>query len=74
VGDIGQARVRLTELLKVDSHKDRAQAELDRINQLQQAQGTTGPAQAAARPSPKRATAPAATSATQSAPAADTDF
>ncbi|HEY3817167.1 MAG TPA: zf-HC2 domain-containing protein [Polyangiaceae bacterium] len=74
VGDFGQARVRLTELLKVDSHKDRAQAELDRINQLQQAQGTTGPAQAAARPSPKRATAPAATSATQSAPAADTDF
>ncbi|HEY2511006.1 MAG TPA: zf-HC2 domain-containing protein [Polyangiaceae bacterium] len=60
IGDFGQARVRLTELLKVDSHKDRAQAELDRINQLQQAQGNTTPPAAAARPSPKRA-APAAT-------------
>jgi hypothetical protein len=58
VGDFGNARVRLTELLKVDSHKDRAQAELDRLNQLQQAQGNTGPAAApAARP--RRAAAPA---------------
>ena len=60
IGNFGQARVRLTELLKVDSHKDRAQAELDRINQLQEAQGSTAPPAAAARPSPKRA-APAAT-------------
>jgi TolA-binding protein len=57
VGNFGQARVRLTELLKVDSHKDRAQAELDRINQLQQAQGNTTPPAAAARPSPRRAPA-----------------
>ncbi|HEY6462670.1 MAG TPA: zf-HC2 domain-containing protein [Polyangiaceae bacterium] len=61
IGDFGQARVRLTQLLKIDSHKDRAQAELDRINQLQQAQGQTTPPAAAARPSPKRAAAPAAT-------------
>jgi hypothetical protein len=62
VGDFGQARVRLTELLKVDSHKDRAQAELDRMTQLQQAQGSQAPAAPAARPSPKRAV-PAATGA-----------
>ena len=74
VGDFGQARVRLTELLKVDSHKDKAQAELDRINQLQQAQGSTAPAQAAARPYPKRAAAPAATAAPQSSSAVDSAY
>ncbi|HEY1695580.1 MAG TPA: zf-HC2 domain-containing protein [Polyangiaceae bacterium] len=67
IGDFGQARVRLTQLLKIDSHKDRAQAELDRINQLQQAQGQTTPPAAAARPSPKRAAAPAATAAPNAA-------
>jgi hypothetical protein len=66
IGDIGNARVRLNALLTVDSHKDKARAELDRLNQLQQAQGSTAPAAAAARPSPKRA-APAATA---TAPAA----
>ena len=53
VGDFGQARVRLTELLKVDSHKDRAQAELDRINQLQQAQGEPGPRRRRGSPVPQ---------------------
>jgi hypothetical protein len=66
IGDVGNARVRLNALLTVDSHKDKARAELDRLNQLQQAQGSTAPAQPAARPSPKRA-APAATA---TAPAA----
>jgi hypothetical protein len=69
VGDFANARVRLTELLKVDSHKDRAQAELDRLNQLQQAQGNTGPAAAAARPAPKRA-APAEQPAAKPSPQA----
>jgi hypothetical protein len=55
VGNFNNARVRLTALLKVDSHKDKAQAELDRLNQLQQAQGSQAPAAAAAKPSPKRA-------------------
>jgi len=61
VGNFDQARVRLTELLKVDSHKDRAQAELDRLNESQQAQGSTSPPAAAARPAPKHAAAPVAT-------------
>jgi tetratricopeptide (TPR) repeat protein len=62
LGDFSKARVYLTALLTVDSHKDRARAELDRINQLQQPQGTTAPAAAAAaRPSPKRAAIPQAT-------------
>jgi hypothetical protein len=61
LGDFSKARVYLTALLTVDSHKDRARAELDRINQLQQPQGTTAPAAAAAaRPSPKRAAVPVA--------------
>jgi hypothetical protein len=66
VGDFGQARVRLTELLKVDSHKDRAQTELDRLNQVAQAQGAAAPPAAAARPAPKRA-APEATAAPKAA-------
>jgi len=65
VGNFNNARVLLTALLKVDSHKDKAQAELDSLNQLQQAQGSQAPAAPAARPSPKRAapttTPPAAT-------------
>jgi hypothetical protein len=56
MGDFASARSRLNALLGVDSHKDRARAELDRLNQFQQAQGNIGPAAgAAARPSPKRA-------------------
>ncbi|HEX3343807.1 MAG TPA: zf-HC2 domain-containing protein [Polyangiaceae bacterium] len=74
MGDMGSARVRLNALLTVDSHKDKARAELDRINQLQQAQGTTAPAQAAARPSPKRAAAPAATAAPRSSSAVDSAY
>jgi hypothetical protein len=66
IGDLGNARVRLNALLGVDSHKDKARAELDRINQLQQAQGSTAPAAAAARPSPRKAAAPAATTPPQS--------
>ena len=74
IGDVGNARVRLNALLTVDSHKDKARAELERLNQLQQAQGSTAPAQAAARPSPKRAAAPAATAAPQSSAAVDSAF
>jgi len=58
IGDFGKARVYWTALLTVDSHKDRARAELDRINQLQQPQATIAPAAAAARPVPKRAASP----------------
>jgi hypothetical protein len=64
VGNFNNARVRLTALLKVDSHKDRAQAEIDRLNQLQQAQASQAPAAAAARPSPKREAAPTPPAAT----------
>jgi predicted anti-sigma-YlaC factor YlaD len=74
IGDFGNARVRLNALLTVDSHKDRARAELDRINQLQQAQGSTGPAAAAARPSPRKAAAPTATAAPQSSAAVDSAY
>ncbi len=55
LGDYGNARTRLSALLSVDSHKDRARAELDRINQMQSAQGSGGSAGAA-----KAAPAPAA--------------
>jgi hypothetical protein len=74
IGNFDQARVRLNALLTVDSHKDRARAELDRINQLQQAQGSTGPAAAAARPSPRKAAAPAATASPQGSAAVDSAF
>jgi hypothetical protein len=74
IGDLGNARVRLNALLAVDSHKDKARAELDRINQLQQAQGSTGPAQAAARPSPRKAAAPATTASPPSSAAVDSAF
>jgi len=40
LGDFGKARVYLTALLAVDSHKDRARTELERINPLQQPGGT----------------------------------
>ena len=74
IGDLGNARVRLNALLAVDSHKDKARAELDRINQLQQAQGSTGPAQAAGRPSPRKAAAPATTAPPPSSAAVDSAF
>ncbi len=38
IGDFGSARVRLTPLLSVDSHRDRARAEIDRLGDVQ-AQG-----------------------------------
>jgi hypothetical protein len=53
MGDFGTARARLNALLGVDSHKDRARAELERIDQLQQAQAirvvTAAPKPAAPR-------------------------
>lgn len=55
IGDFNNARTRLTALLNVDSHKDRAQAELDRLNQMQQGSGgggSTGVAAKAARAAP----------------------
>jgi len=74
IGDFASARIRLNPLLTVDSHKDRARAELDRMNAMQQAQGSTGPAAGAAapRPSPKRA-APAEPSKSQPPPNATVD-
>jgi hypothetical protein len=73
VGKFDEARVRLTGLLKVDSHKDRAQAELDRLNESQQAQGSTSPPTGAARPAPRHAAAPAATAPKATAPNMDQD-
>ncbi len=64
LGEFGTARARLSALLGVDSHKDRARAELDRINDLQQAQaGSDGPASRKGAPRP-RALAATATQAT----------
>jgi TolA-binding protein len=64
LGDFGTARARLSALLGIDSHKDRARAELDRIDeQQQQAQAgadTPPPAKASARSRPAM---PAATAA-----------
>jgi hypothetical protein len=75
LGDFGSARARLNGLLGVDSHKDRARAELDRIDQLQQAQANreaaalaAAKAARAARPAQTPAAAagaPAATASTQ---------
>jgi hypothetical protein len=62
LGDFATARARLNALLGVDSHKDRARAELDRINQVQQAQASREAAQVAA--------AKAATRSRPAAPAA----
>jgi hypothetical protein len=64
IGDFGTARARLNALLGVDSHKDRARAELDRIDQLQQAQASrevASPPKPAAKARP--ATQPAAAAA-----------
>ncbi len=59
IGDFNNARTRLTALLNVDSHKDRAQAELDRLNQMQQGSGGGGAAGVAAKAA-RAAPAPAA--------------
>jgi hypothetical protein len=67
IGDFNNARTRLTGLLGVDSHKDRAQAELDRLNQMQQGHGggTGGVSAPAARAAPAPAApAPAKPTAT----------
>jgi hypothetical protein len=47
IGDFPNARLRLSALLNVDSHKDRARAELARLNQQSGAGGGAGPAAAA---------------------------
>jgi hypothetical protein len=64
VGNFNAAIVRLNALLNVDSHKDRARAELDRTNQMLSAQssgGAGGAAKAAApAPAPPPASRPAA--------------
>lgn len=67
LGDFGTARARLNALLGVDSHKDRARAELDRIDEIQQAQaGADTPAPAAKALARPRAVTPATTSAAPS--------
>ena len=43
LGDFSKARVQLSALLGVDSHKDRATAELDRLDQMQQARSDEPP-------------------------------
>jgi hypothetical protein len=68
LGDFGTARARLSALLGVDSHKDRARAELERIDQLQQAQAARDAAQVAASKATSRtraASPPAAAAAPQ---------
>lgn len=63
IGDFGNARVRLNALLSVDSHKDRARAELDRLSQMQsQGGGFTAPAAKAGPRSAPAAAAPASPS------------
>jgi hypothetical protein len=62
IGDFASARVRLTRLLTVDSHKDRARAELDRLGD--------GPNQGAVVASPAAKARPAAPRAAAAAPAA----
>ena len=77
LGEFGTARARLSALLGVDSHKDRARAELDRINDLPQVQGSGSdpPAKAAsARPRSVAAVATQGQSVTSAAkPAAAVD-
>jgi len=54
IGDFGDARIRLTRLLQVDAYKDRAQAELDRLDRMQAASAPAvrSATKAAARPAP----------------------
>ena len=72
LGDLATARARLNALLGVDSHKDRARAELDRIDELQQAQANRDtPAPAPAKPAAKaRPPSAAAAPAIPASPAA----
>jgi len=65
-GDFGNARVRLNALLSVDSHKDRARAELDRLSQMQPQAGVA--AAPAAKASPRAASPPAAAAPAGGAP------
>jgi hypothetical protein len=60
IGDFGDARVRLTPLLAVDSHKDRARTELDRLGDQAPANAAAAPAKAARPRSPPPAAAGAA--------------
>jgi hypothetical protein len=62
VGDFANARVFLTTLLSVDSHKDRARTELDRLDQqiAQQSASQVAGRAAQVHASPKAAAAPAA--------------
>jgi hypothetical protein len=55
IGDFGNARRRLTALLNVDSHKDRARAELDRLDSIPQA---ASPPAVRASPKPASTAAP----------------
>ena len=59
MGDFPNARVRLTPLLSVDSHKDRARAELDRLGDVQSGGSAGAGAAKAARPRAPAAAAPA---------------
>jgi tetratricopeptide (TPR) repeat protein len=63
LGDAAAARARLTPLLDADAYRDRARAELDQLEELQQASGAEGEVASpskAARARPAAATAPAA--------------
>ena len=76
LGDLGVARTRLGALLGVDSHRDRARVELDRIDELQQAQASgeaSPPAKAAARSRAAGAAAPPPASPPAAVEAADSN-
>ncbi len=57
-GDFGSARTRLDALLGIDAYRDRAQAELDRLNQVQQARGAGGARRASPKAAPPQAPPP----------------
>jgi hypothetical protein len=67
IGDFGNARVRLTPLLSVDSHKDRARAEIDRLGEVQSQGSAVAAPGKAGRP---RASLPAAAAGAAGAPPA----
>jgi hypothetical protein len=60
LSNFNEARARLNALLRVDSHKDRARAELDRLDQMQQGQANAAPPAAKAAPKAAPASPPAA--------------
>jgi putative zinc finger protein len=72
LGDFATARTRLNALLGVDSHKDRARAELERIDELQQAQTNREAAQLAAAKAAARARTASAPAAAAAPPATAT--